>query len=69
MSIPSLSLEGKVAIITGAGTGIGRSIALQFAEAGADVVIASRRLSILEKVAEEIRSLGRRSLAVRTDVS
>ncbi len=69
MSIPSLSLEGKVAIVTGGGTGIGRSIALEFAKAGADVVVASRRLPVLEKVAEEIRALGRRSLAVRTDVS
>ena len=69
MSIPSLSLEGKIAIVTGGGTGIGRSIALQFAEAGADVVVASRRLSVLEKVAEEIRAMGRRSLAIQTDIS
>jgi len=69
MSILSLSLEGKVAIVTGGGTGIGRAIALEFAKAGADVVVASRRLPVLEKVAEEIRALGRRSLAVRTDVS
>jgi NAD(P)-dependent dehydrogenase (short-subunit alcohol dehydrogenase family) len=69
MSIPSLSLEGKVAIVTGAGTGMGRSIALEFAEAGADVVVTSRRLSVLEKVAGEIRALGRRSLAVQTDIS
>ena len=69
MSIPNLSLEGKVAIVTGAGTGIGQSIALQFAEAGADVVVASRRLSVLEKVAGEIRAMGRRSLVVQTDVS
>ena len=69
MSIPSLSLEGKVAIVTGAGTGMGRSIALEFAEAGADVIVASRRPSVLEKVAEEIRAIGRRSLVVQTDVS
>jgi 3-oxoacyl-[acyl-carrier protein] reductase len=69
MIIPSLSLEGKVAIVTGGSTGIGRSIALQFAEAGADVVVASRRLSVLEQVAEEIRTRGRRSLAIQTDVS
>lgn len=67
--MPSLSLEGKVAIITGGGTGLGRSIALQFAEAGADVVVASRRLSVLEKVAREVAALGRRSLAVQTDIS
>ena len=42
MSIPSFSLEGQVAIVTGGGTGIGRSIALEFVKAGADVVVASR---------------------------
>ena len=69
MSMPSLSLEGKVAIVIGGGTGIGRGIALEFAKAGADVVVASRRLSVLEKVAEEVTTLGRRSLAVQTDIS
>jgi len=69
MSIPSLSLEGKVAIVTGGGAGMGRSIALQFAEAGADVVVVSRRLAVLEKVAEEIRAMGRRSLAIQVDIS
>ncbi len=69
MGIPSLSLEGKVAVITGGGTGVGRSIALTFAEAGANVVVCSRTLANLEKVAEEVRALGKRSLAVRTDVS
>ncbi len=69
MSIPSLSLEGKVAIITGGGTGMGRGIALKFAEAGADVVVASRRLPVLEKVVGEVRALGRRALAVQTDVT
>jgi NAD(P)-dependent dehydrogenase (short-subunit alcohol dehydrogenase family) len=59
-----LSLEGKVALITGSSRGIGRSIALQFADAGADVVVSSRKLPDLEKVAEEIKSKGRRSIAV-----
>jgi len=69
MSVPSFSLEGKVAIVTGGGTGIGRGIALEFAKAGADVVVGSRKLVNLEKVAEEVRALGRRSLAVQTDIS
>ncbi len=73
MNIPisntSLSLEGKVAIITGGGTGIGRAIALEFARAGADVCVAGRRLAPLEEVAKEIKALDRRSLAVQTDVS
>ena len=64
-----MKLSGKVAIVTGGGTGIGRGIALKFAQAGADVVVASRRLPVIEKAAEEVRALGRRSLAVQTDVS
>ncbi|MBA7466086.1 2-dehydro-3-deoxy-D-gluconate 5-dehydrogenase [subsurface metagenome] len=69
MSIPNLSLEGQVAIVTGGGTGIGRSIALEFAKAGADVVVASRRLPVLEEVGREVTVLGKRSLAVQTDIS
>ncbi len=69
MGIPSLSLEDKTAIVTGGGTGIGRSIALEFAKAGADVVVSSRKLANLEKVAEEIKALGKRSLAVQTDIT
>ena len=63
------SLEKTVAIVTGGGTGIGRSIALEFAKEGANVVICGRRETNLEKAAEEIRALGKRSLAVVTDVS
>jgi len=69
METKDLSLEGKVAVVTGGGTGIGRSIALEFAKSGADVVVASRRLAVLEEVAKEIRALGRRSLCVPTDTS
>jgi NAD(P)-dependent dehydrogenase (short-subunit alcohol dehydrogenase family) len=58
------SLEGKTAIITGGSRGLGREMALAFAEHGADVVIASRKIENCEVVAEEIRALGRRSLAV-----
>jgi NAD(P)-dependent dehydrogenase (short-subunit alcohol dehydrogenase family) len=69
LGIPSFSLEGKVAVVTGGGTGIGRSIALALAEAGADVAVASRKLANLEKVAGEIEALGRRSLAVAADIT
>lgn len=73
MSLPSFSLEGKVAIVTGSKRGIGRAIALVLAEAGADVVVATRVIKDasydLEAVAEEIQRLGRRSVAVQADVA
>ena len=62
-------LENKVAIVTGGGTGIGQGIALEFARAGADIIVASRRLSVLEKMAKEINAIGRRSLCIVMDVS
>jgi len=69
MSLPNFSLKDKVAIITGSSKGIGREIALVFAEAGADVVLCSRGLdSSLEEVAKEIRKLGRHPVTVAADV-
>ncbi|MFW0860242.1 MAG: glucose 1-dehydrogenase [Dehalococcoidia bacterium] len=62
------SLEGKVALVTGGSRGIGKAAALGLARAGADVVIASRKLPDLEKVAEEIKGLGKKSLAVAAHV-
>jgi NAD(P)-dependent dehydrogenase (short-subunit alcohol dehydrogenase family) len=68
MATSPFSLEGKTAIITGGGTGIGKSMAVEFARAGADVAIASRKLEHLEPVAKEIEKLGRRTFAMAVDV-
>ncbi|MEQ8483818.1 MAG: glucose 1-dehydrogenase [Pseudomonadales bacterium] len=62
-------LDGRVAVVTGAGKGIGRGIALCLARAGADVVVASRTAADLEAVAAEIEALGRRARAVTADVT
>jgi 7-alpha-hydroxysteroid dehydrogenase len=61
-------LDGKVALVTGAGRGIGRASAIGLAEAGADVVVSARTAAQVEEVAERIRSLGRRAEAVPFDV-
>ncbi len=62
------SLEGKVALITGGSRGIGQATALGFARTGADVIVTSRKLADLEKVAGEIRKLGRKSSAIAAHV-
>ncbi len=62
-------LTGKVAIVTGGSGGIGSTLAVSLAKSGADVVVCSRHLDKLEPVAAEIRALGRKSLAVSTDVT
>jgi len=67
--MPEFDMNGKVALVTGGSRGIGKAIALGLARAGADVVLASRTLSELEKVAKEISHLGRRSLPIVADVS
>jgi len=62
------NLAGKVAIVTGAGKGIGRAIALGLAQAGADVVVAARTTADIDEVAAEIEGTGGKALAVPTDV-
>lgn len=63
------SLANQVAVVTGAGRGIGRGIALKFAAAGADVVCVSRTAENSEKVAAEVRALGRKAWALAVDVA
>ncbi|MDD5287510.1 MAG: SDR family NAD(P)-dependent oxidoreductase [Dehalococcoidales bacterium] len=63
------SLDGRVAILTGGSRGIGKAISLAFARAGADIVLASRKLPDLEQTAAEIMKPGRRALAIETHIS
>lgn len=69
MILDALKLDGKVAIITGAGRGLGRAMAAKFAEAGADIVAASRTQSQLEETAAIVQNTGRKCLIVPTDVT
>lgn len=66
---PMSQLAQQIAVVTGAGRGIGRAIALRFAGAGADVVCVSRTVENSEKVAGEVRALGQRAWALAVDVS
>jgi 7-alpha-hydroxysteroid dehydrogenase len=68
MILDRFRLDGKVALVTGAGRGIGEGIAKAFAEAGADVVVSARTRDQLESVAAQIRAMGRRALVVPCDV-
>jgi 3-oxoacyl-[acyl-carrier protein] reductase len=69
MSDAEAPLAGKVALLTGAGRGIGRAIAIGYARAGAAVACAARSRDQIDAVAEEIRSAGGRAIAIPTDVS
>jgi len=65
----NLSLKDKVAVVLGGASGIGRAIALGYARAGADVIVSSRRLDLVEQTAAELRALGSRTLCRASDVT
>lgn len=69
MDMSKISLKGKVALVSGASRGIGEASALAFADAGADVVVASRKVPDLEKVADKIRAKGVKSLVVAAHIA
>lgn len=69
MLLERLSMAGKKVVVTGAGRGLGRQMALSLAEAGADIVCAARTRAQIEDAAEEIRSRGREALVIPTDVA
>src|SRR5215472_5343132 len=69
MAYKKLDLAGKVAVVVGGSSGIGRVIALGLAEGGADVVSSARRMELVNSLADEIEALGRRSLRVTCDVA
>jgi len=68
MAYKQLQLNGKVAVVVGGSSGIGKTIALGLAQGGADVVASARRIELVKALADEIESLGRRSLRVTCDV-
>jgi NAD(P)-dependent dehydrogenase (short-subunit alcohol dehydrogenase family) len=69
MNLSRFSLEGKVAVISGASRGIGHASALALADAGASVVVASRKIADLEPVAEEIKAKGVKSMAIAAHIA
>ena len=69
MAYEKLQLDGKVAVVVGGSSGIGKTLALGLAQAGADVVSSARRIELVNELASEIEALGRRSLRVTCDVS
>ena len=64
-----MELDGKIVLVTGAGRGIGKALALGFAKAGAHVVLVSRTLTEIEAAALEVQAVGAQSLAIYADIS
>ncbi len=64
-----MNLENKVAVVTGAGRGIGKSIALALAKEGANVAVAARTEKEIDEVSRQIKAMGRKSIPIRADVS
>jgi NAD(P)-dependent dehydrogenase (short-subunit alcohol dehydrogenase family) len=69
MGVEKGTLAGKVVVITGGGTGLGRAMAFRLAEEGADIVVAARRLAPLEETAAGVRERGGKALVLSTDVT
>ena len=69
MSIPEFDITGQKVLIVGGGRGIGKGIALAFAEAGADVAVSALTSTGVNRVAEEVRALGRKALALTGDAT
>src|SRR6202041_3151263 len=69
MGYKALDLDGKVAVVVGGSSGIGKTIAVGLAQAGADVVASARRMELVQALAGEIEALGRKSLRVTCDVA
>jgi NAD(P)-dependent dehydrogenase (short-subunit alcohol dehydrogenase family) len=69
VGLATLDLQGKVAVVLGGTSGLGRAIAMGLAEAGADVVATSRRVDVVDEAAKAIEAMGRRSLRVASDVT
>src|SRR5689334_17723864 len=67
--LDKLRLDGKIAIVTGAGRGLGREMALALADAGANIIAAARTQAQINETAQLVRAQGRRCLTIQTDVT